>query len=181
MKNFFWSASFFQYCRKVKDNPIQSLENNSIDNLKFASNNNYSEYSSSSSPSKVQEQPEKNGKSNFDEVDDVDKVQSNYNSVEGYNEINMENSIETIIDFDFSWRNFFTAINFLRIAQKLTKKKTHRILLLVQYKSSVSWKLFFFFKLFFYNFYNLIVYNTNFRLFWKKFSRCHTHQWNCML
>lgn len=38
----------------------------------------------------------------------------------------------------FSARNFFSVINFLHVLQKLTKRKTHRILLLVQYKSSVS-------------------------------------------
>ncbi|CAJ0863258.1 11216_t:CDS:10 [Entrophospora sp. SA101] len=137
-KNEVEDLNFFHYCRKVKDNPIQTLENNSIDNFNFTGNNNYSECSSPSS--KVQGRSEKNGNLNLDEINDVDEVQSNYNSVEGYNEINMENNIETIIDLDFSWRNFFTAINFLRIAQKLTKKKTHRILLLVQYKSSAILK-----------------------------------------
>jgi hypothetical protein len=37
---------------------------------------------------------------------------------------------------DFSWRNFFSSINFLRIMQKICKNKAHRNLLLVQYKSS---------------------------------------------
>ncbi|CAG8463909.1 2634_t:CDS:2 [Ambispora gerdemannii] len=41
---------------------------------------------------------------------------------------------------EFCWRNFFAAINFLKILQKLTKKKTHRISLLVQYKSSAILK-----------------------------------------
>ncbi|KAI9885462.1 MAG: mitochondrial Homoaconitase [Watsoniomyces obsoletus] len=36
----------------------------------------------------------------------------------------------------FSWRNFFSTINFLRIMQKICKRKAHRNLLLVQYKSS---------------------------------------------
>ena len=36
----------------------------------------------------------------------------------------------------FSWRNFFSSINFLRIMQKVTRQKAHRCLLLVQYKSS---------------------------------------------
>jgi hypothetical protein len=35
-------------------------------------------------------------------------------------------------------RNLFWSINLLRVLQMLTKKKTHRILLLVQYKSSVN-------------------------------------------
>lgn len=35
-------------------------------------------------------------------------------------------------------RNLCWSINLLRILQMLTKKKTHRILLLVQYKSSVG-------------------------------------------
>ncbi|RGB36108.1 hypothetical protein C1646_697859 [Rhizophagus diaphanus] len=47
---------------------------------------------------------------------------------------------DAIVDSDYCWRNFFSAINFLRILQKLTKKKTHRILLLVQYKSSAILK-----------------------------------------
>lgn len=37
---------------------------------------------------------------------------------------------------DFSRRNFFSMINYLRIMQKMCKKKAHRNLLLVQYKSS---------------------------------------------
>jgi hypothetical protein len=37
---------------------------------------------------------------------------------------------------DFSWRNFFSLINYLRIMQKICKNKAHRNLLLVQYKSS---------------------------------------------
>lgn len=39
---------------------------------------------------------------------------------------------------EFSPRNFFSVINFLHILQKLTKRKLHRVLLLVQYKSSVG-------------------------------------------
>ncbi|KAF4119627.1 to protein required for hyphal anastomosis [Geosmithia morbida] len=37
---------------------------------------------------------------------------------------------------DFSRRNFFSLINYLRIMQKMCKKKAHRNLLMVQYKSS---------------------------------------------
>ncbi|TQS33827.1 hypothetical protein Golomagni_05816 [Golovinomyces magnicellulatus] len=37
---------------------------------------------------------------------------------------------------DFSWRNFFSLINCLRVMQKICKNKSHRNLLLVQYKSS---------------------------------------------
>ncbi|KAJ5109885.1 Phosphatidic acid phosphatase type 2/haloperoxidase [Penicillium argentinense] len=36
----------------------------------------------------------------------------------------------------FSFRNFFSAINYLHIMQKITRNKPHRCLLLVQYKSS---------------------------------------------
>lgn len=39
---------------------------------------------------------------------------------------------------DFSWRNFFSTINFAKIMQKLSKHRSHRIRMLVQYKSSVS-------------------------------------------
>ncbi|KAH0542410.1 hypothetical protein FGG08_003165 [Glutinoglossum americanum] len=40
----------------------------------------------------------------------------------------------------FSWRNFFSSINYLRIMQKICKHKAHRNLLLVQYKSSTILK-----------------------------------------
>jgi hypothetical protein len=46
-------------------------------------------------------------------------------------EVNIQNIRQT------NWRNMFWSINFLRILQKLTKRKTHRVMLLVQYKSSV--------------------------------------------
>ncbi|PKY06789.1 transmembrane hyphal anastomosis protein Ham2/Far11, partial [Aspergillus campestris IBT 28561] len=36
----------------------------------------------------------------------------------------------------FSFRNFFSAINYLHIMQKITRNKAHRCLLMVQYKSS---------------------------------------------
>lgn len=38
---------------------------------------------------------------------------------------------------DFAPRNFFSVINFVHILHKLTKRKLHRVLLLVQYKSHV--------------------------------------------
>ncbi|TGZ83126.1 N1221-domain-containing protein [Ascodesmis nigricans] len=37
----------------------------------------------------------------------------------------------------FSWRNFFTSTNLMRILQKVVKNKAHRNLALVQYKSSL--------------------------------------------
>lgn len=37
---------------------------------------------------------------------------------------------------EYSWRNFFSTINFLRVMQKVCKNKAHRNLLLVQYRSS---------------------------------------------
>ncbi|CCL99446.1 uncharacterized protein FIBRA_01464 [Fibroporia radiculosa] len=41
---------------------------------------------------------------------------------------------------DFSWRNFFSVINFAKIMQKLSKHRSHRIRMLVQYKSSAVLK-----------------------------------------
>jgi len=38
---------------------------------------------------------------------------------------------------DFSWRNFFTSINIMRVLQKVVKGKSHRNLALVQFRSSV--------------------------------------------
>ncbi|CAI2178129.1 10123_t:CDS:10 [Funneliformis geosporum] len=57
--------------------------------------------------------------------------------IEHVDELNL---IDNNVDSDYCWRNFFSAINFLRILQKLTKKKTHRVVLLVQYKSSAILK-----------------------------------------
>lgn len=39
---------------------------------------------------------------------------------------------------EYSWRNFFSTINFAKIMQKLSKGRSHRIWMLVQYKSSVQ-------------------------------------------
>lgn len=47
-----------------------------------------------------------------------------------------EEEVEHVLDY--SWRNFFSAINFARIMHKLSKGRSHRIGMLVQYKSSVS-------------------------------------------
>ncbi|TFK74417.1 hypothetical protein BDN72DRAFT_812821 [Pluteus cervinus] len=41
---------------------------------------------------------------------------------------------------DYSWRNFFATINFAKIMQKLSKGRSHRIWMLVQYKSSAVLK-----------------------------------------
>ncbi|KAJ7638568.1 hypothetical protein FB45DRAFT_903249 [Roridomyces roridus] len=37
---------------------------------------------------------------------------------------------------EYSWRNFFATINFAKIMQKLSKNRSHRIWMLIQYKSS---------------------------------------------
>ena len=42
---------------------------------------------------------------------------------------------------EFSWRNFFSTINFAKIMQKLSKNRSHRIWMLVQYKSSVCYQI----------------------------------------
>ncbi|KAK6541813.1 Factor arrest protein 11 [Orbilia ellipsospora] len=47
-----------------------------------------------------------------------------------------DNGEEPTIITEFSWRNFFTTVNFLRVMQKVCKGKPHRNLMLVQYKSS---------------------------------------------
>ncbi|KAG6838009.1 hypothetical protein H0H93_008403 [Arthromyces matolae] len=49
-----------------------------------------------------------------------------------------EEEIEQLTDY--SWRNFFSAINFAKIMQKLSKGRSHRIWMLVQYKSSAILK-----------------------------------------
>jgi pterin-4a-carbinolamine dehydratase len=49
-----------------------------------------------------------------------------------------ENGEEVEIISEYSWRNFFSSINFLKVLQKLTKHRSHRTYMLNQYKSSVS-------------------------------------------
>ncbi len=49
---------------------------------------------------------------------------------------NKEEEVEVLTGY--SWRNFFSGINFLKIMQKLSKGRSHRIWLLVQFKSTVS-------------------------------------------
>ncbi|KAF8204897.1 hypothetical protein BJ912DRAFT_1018161 [Pholiota molesta] len=49
-----------------------------------------------------------------------------------------EEDIELITEY--SWRNFFSTINFAKIMQKLSKGRSHRIWMLVQYKSSAVLK-----------------------------------------
>ncbi|KAF2826369.1 N1221-domain-containing protein [Ophiobolus disseminans] len=46
------------------------------------------------------------------------------------------NEIPKELITNFSWRAFFTSINYLRIMQKICKNKAHRSLMLVSYKSS---------------------------------------------
>ena len=46
-----------------------------------------------------------------------------------------EEEVEMVTEF--SWRNFYATINFAKIMQKLSKHRSHRIWMLVQYKSSV--------------------------------------------
>ena len=66
---------------------------------------------------------------------------SNSTSGSPQDQMNMGNQGDDVeIISDYSWRNFFSSINFTRILQKLTKRRVHRILLLVQYKSSAILK-----------------------------------------
>jgi hypothetical protein len=54
------------------------------------------------------------------------------------NALVMINGEETEIVSEYSWRNFFTSINFVKILQKMTKHRSHRTCMLNQYKSSVG-------------------------------------------
>ncbi|GAA5896651.1 Far11p [Sporobolomyces salmoneus] len=63
---------------------------------------------------------------------------SNTATATSANGSNSDDDVELITDY--SWRNFFSTINFVHILQKLTKRKTHRVLLMVQYKSSAILK-----------------------------------------
>ncbi|TFK27022.1 N1221-domain-containing protein [Coprinopsis marcescibilis] len=49
-----------------------------------------------------------------------------------------EEEVEQVTEY--SWRNFFATINFAKIMQKLSKGRSHRIWMLVQYKSSAVLK-----------------------------------------
>ncbi|CAG8543605.1 17227_t:CDS:10 [Cetraspora pellucida] len=77
---------------------------------------------------------------NVDNQQEHSQAFYNTNQSDQSNDSQSNTSNENDIDSDYCWRNFFAAINFLKILQKLTKRKTHRILLLVQYKSSAILK-----------------------------------------
>lgn len=62
---------------------------------------------------------------------------SNVSLNQGAGGVPAEDEIEYITDY--SWRNFFSSINFVKIMQKLSKGRAHRISMLVNYKSSVSY------------------------------------------
>ncbi|CAK9786148.1 N1221-domain-containing protein [Cutaneotrichosporon oleaginosum] len=68
-----------------------------------------------------------------DEALDARKAANNAEELEG---VVGENGEEVEVVHDYSWRNFFAAINLVKILQKITKHRTHRILLMCQYKSS---------------------------------------------
>ncbi|BEJ14883.1 hypothetical protein CspHIS471_0406500 [Cutaneotrichosporon sp. HIS471] len=69
----------------------------------------------------------------LDEILEILKPPNNTNKPETVVE---ENGEEVELVHDYSWRNFFAAINLVKILQKITKHRTHRILLMCQYKSS---------------------------------------------
>ena len=52
------------------------------------------------------------------------------------NGIRVQEEVEFVTDY--SWRNFFSNINYAKIMQKLSKHLSFRICMLVTYKSSVS-------------------------------------------
>lgn len=69
-----------------------------------------------------------------DEILDILRPPANESKQENTTE--GENGEEVEVVTDYSWRNFFSAINLVKILQKITKHRTHRILLMCQYKSS---------------------------------------------
>ncbi|KAA1466295.1 hypothetical protein DENSPDRAFT_831103 [Dentipellis sp. KUC8613] len=54
------------------------------------------------------------------------------------NGVKSEEDIDMLTEF--SWRNFFSIINFAKVMQKLSKHRSHRIRMLVQYKSTAVLK-----------------------------------------
>ncbi|KAG9294797.1 hypothetical protein G9A89_008489 [Geosiphon pyriformis] len=118
-KNEVEELNFFQYCNANDTKDVcNSNGNKPLDGL--PSNGHEKNLN-------IQNMNPKNLPEN-EETDTMKEDREN-NSSEDYN-----------VETNYCWRNFFAAINFLRILQKLTKRKTHRISLLVQYKSSAILK-----------------------------------------
>lgn len=65
---------------------------------------------------------------------------ANTSKAETFSDLEEDNLSPLDTRIPSSFRNFFTTINLLRILQKLTKRKTHRILALVQWKASAVLK-----------------------------------------
>lgn len=149
-----WNFSFFQFCNlrsKFKDQ--EDSENNSEDE-------DSEEVSEEENPGRGEDQRGLSEQEQAEESDDdaapppIKRRRSPspfQSDLEGQDTGNPEpvrmrpevdelgyplnpQSMEPITDF--SWRNFFSLINYLRVMQKICKGKAHRNLLLVQYKSS---------------------------------------------
>ena len=118
------SSSFFQFCRFHSDHPVGSAANS--DDESAASEDDavpppISRHRQEPPENPAAEDPEFADSNIRPEVDEL-----------GYPTAPPPKEPITV----FSFRNFFSAINYLHIMQKITRDKAHRCLLLVQYKSS---------------------------------------------
>ncbi|OCF42790.1 hypothetical protein I317_03392 [Kwoniella heveanensis CBS 569] len=64
------------------------------------------------------------------------KLGSNAKSADGATASNGANGEDVELISEYSWRNFFSTINFLKILQKMTKHRSHRTYMMTTYKSS---------------------------------------------
>jgi len=128
------------------ENKIKN-KSNSIEENKITEEINNNEENQNTEKDKINDEKENNeeNKSNEENVDK--KGNKNNISVTTINTDDNENNNKLINEpvrkinlYPSCWRNFFTSINLLRVLQMITKRKLHRILALVQWKTSAVLK-----------------------------------------
>lgn len=125
--------SFFHFCnlraRGAGDKPVEPTEIDGLDEE--------SEDEAAPPPIKRNKSPPTSQSVTSDDGEQSNKIEDQASQRPEVDELGYPvNPLPKEPITDFSRRNFFTLINYLRILQKICKNKAHRNLLLVQYKSS---------------------------------------------
>jgi hypothetical protein len=134
--------NFFDFC-KVDSEKEENENENGInqENKERESNNN----SSNENTEKSENTEVKNDNTQDKSTENNNENEKNKenNNVNKEQTINKDKTLEInnkVNLYPSCWRNFFTSINLLRVLQIITKRKLHRILALVQWKTSAVLK-----------------------------------------
>ncbi|CAJ2508092.1 Uu.00g092780.m01.CDS01 [Anthostomella pinea] len=125
--------SFFHFC----NNRAQPTDNMLVEPTEIDGPDDESEDEAAPPPIKRQRSPPRSDETPAEGSDAPEKTDEQGPTRPEVDELGYPvNALPKEPITDFSRRNFFALINFLRVMQKICKNKAHRNLLLVQYKSS---------------------------------------------